>query len=83
MIEGAEAVKRAVLSIEDTAFLRLYYDLASFHNDLHRVVLEETYAALTEPPAPDLSGQPVTREGDTITIGNGEPTHEIDITVFR
>ena len=30
---------------------------------------------------PDLSGQPVTREGDTITIGNGEPTHEIDITV--
>ncbi|WP_283129048.1 SNF2-related protein [Allofournierella massiliensis] len=34
-----------------------------------------------EPPAPDLSGQPITREGDTITIGNGEPTHEIDITV--
>ena len=32
-------------------------------------------------PVPDLSGQPVTREGDTITIGNGEPTHEIDITV--
>src|SRR5699024_1131388 len=30
---------------------------------------------------PDLSGQPVTREGYTITIGNGEPTHEIDITV--
>ena len=34
-----------------------------------------------EPPAPDLSGQPVTREGDTLTIGSGEPTHEIDITV--
>ena len=81
MIEGAEAVKRAVLSIEDTAFLRLYYDLASFHNDLHRAVLEETYATLAEPPAPNLSGQPITREGDTITIGNGEPTHEIDITV--
>ena len=31
--------------------------------------------------APDLSGQPITREGDTISIGNGEPTHEIDITV--
>ena len=30
---------------------------------------------------PDLSGQPITREGDTITVGNGEPTHEIDITV--
>lgn len=44
-------------------------------------MLEETYAALTEPPAPDLSSRPITREGDTITIGNGEPTHEIDITV--
>ena len=29
----------------------------------------------------DLSGSPVTREGDTLTIGSGEPTHEIDITV--
>ena len=32
-------------------------------------------------PVPDLSGQPITREGDTLTIGSGEPTHEIDITV--
>ena len=37
--------------------------------------------AETEPPAPDLSGQPVTRKGDTLTIGSGEPTHEMDITV--
>ena len=37
--------------------------------------------AETEPPAPDLSGRPVTREGDTLTIGSGEPTHEMDITV--
>ena len=34
-----------------------------------------------EPPAPDLSGQPITREGDTLTIGSGEPTHEMDIAV--
>ena len=34
-----------------------------------------------EPPAPDLSGQPVTREGDTLTIGSGEPAHEMDIIV--
>ena len=34
-----------------------------------------------EPPAPDLSGQLVTREGDTLTIGSGEPTHEMDIAV--
>lgn len=34
-----------------------------------------------EPVAPDLTGQPVTREGDTLTIGNGSATHEVDITV--
>ena len=38
-------------------------------------------AAQAQVAALDLSGQPVTREGDTITIGSGEPTHEIDITV--
>lgn len=34
-----------------------------------------------EPVAPDLTGQPVTREGDTLTIGNGPATYEVDITV--
>lgn len=42
---------------------------------------EERAEAAAKPPLPDLSGQPVTREGDTLTIGSGEPTHEIDITV--
>ena len=49
--------------------------------DVDAIAAEEQDEARPEPPAPDLSGQPVTREGDTITIGNGEPTHEIDITV--
>ena len=49
--------------------------------DVDAIAVEEQDEARPEPPAPDLSGQPVTREGDTITIGNGEPTHEIDITV--
>jgi len=30
---------------------------------------------------PDLSSQPVIREGDTITIGAGDTTHEVEITV--
>ena len=30
---------------------------------------------------PDLSGQPITRTGDTITIGNGGASHEVDITL--
>lgn len=34
-----------------------------------------------EPAAPDLAEQPVTREGDTLTIGNGPATHEVDIIV--
>ena len=81
MLEGEEAIKRAVLSIEDSNFMRLYYVLTGFHNSLHQTVLEETYAALTEPAQPDLSGQPVSRDGDTITIGAGEPTHEVDLAV--
>ena len=46
--------------------------------DVGQIAAEESPA---QPTPPDLSGQPITREGDTITIGNGEPTHEIDITV--
>lgn len=30
---------------------------------------------------PDLSGQPITRTGDTITIGNGDASHEVDVTL--
>ena len=49
--------------------------------DVEAIATEEHAEPGPELPAPDLSDQPVTREGDTITIGNGEPTHEIDITV--
>ena len=49
--------------------------------DVEAVATEEQAEAAAKPPVPDLSGQPVTREGDTLTIGSGEPPHEIDITV--
>ena len=49
--------------------------------DVETIAAEERTEPEPEPPAPDLSSQPITREGDTITIGNGETTHEIDITV--
>ena len=49
--------------------------------DVEAVAAEEQAEAAAKPPLPDLSGQPVTREGDTLTIGSGEPTHEMDITV--
>ena len=42
--------------------------------DVEAVATEEQAEAAAKPPVPDLSGQPVTREGDTLTIGSGEPT---------
>ena len=49
--------------------------------DVEAVAAEEQAETAAKPSLPDLSGQPITREGDTLTIGSGEPTHEIDITV--
>ncbi len=89
LMEGGEAVNRAALSImfpdgttavigaED--FTRLYFDMADFRLRLHREVIDETYPVLSQ--ALDLSGQPVIREGDTLTVGIGNAAHEVDITV--
>ena len=41
-------------------------------------VMTDVGQSVTE--VPDLTGQPVTREGDIITIGSGDAVHEIDIT---
>ena len=41
---------------------------------------DERNAALF-PHVPDLTGQSITRQGDSLTIGTGPATHEIDITV--
>ncbi len=39
------------------------------------------YTQEEQPVPPDLSGQPITRIGDTITIGNGDASHEVDVTL--
>ena len=51
--------------------------------DVERIAQEEAEASTPEerPQAPDLSERPVTREGDTLTIGGGPATHEIGVTV--
>ena len=54
MVEGGAAIQRAVLEINDTQLLRLYYDMARFHNDLHREILEETYPVLSAEPQETL-----------------------------
>lgn len=43
--------------------------------------IKELEKADAEKQQPDLIGQPITREGDTLTVGNGPATHEVDITV--
>ncbi|MFR8331197.1 MAG: hypothetical protein ACLU9S_01555 [Oscillospiraceae bacterium] len=50
--------------------------------DVEAVATEGTGLAAAKPPVPDLSGQPVTREGDTPHHWQRQnPPHEIDITV--
>ena len=58
----------------DNNWIRSFYDEASAAEFMRELERQET-------APPDLSGQTMTREGDTITVGNGEATHEIDITV--
>lgn len=43
--------------------------------------IKELEKADAKKQQPNLTGQPITREGDTLTIGNGPATHEVDITV--
>ena len=45
-IEGKEAVKRAVLAVNEPELLRLYYDFPDFHRRLHKEVLEQAGTAL-------------------------------------
>ena len=42
--------------------------------DVQRLAEEEN-------PVPDISEHPITREGDTITIGDGPATHEVTVTL--
>ena len=49
IIEGDAAVKRAALTITEPDFMRLYFDMPDFRYRLHREVIDETYAALSQP----------------------------------
>ena len=58
----------------DNNWIRSFYDEASAAEFMRELERQET-------APPNLSGQTMSRQGDTITIGNGEATHEIDLTV--
>ena len=84
VIEGHAAVTRAAEDIRDTDFMRLYFDMSGFRNRLHREIIDETYPVLSQPQqeqaeAPDLSGQSVASEGETVPefIGAADlPPHD-------
>ncbi len=50
LLEGNAAIRRAVTGSADTQLMKLYYDMASFHNRIHREVLDETYPVLAAAP---------------------------------
>ena len=84
-IDDKSPVVRMVLDHVDEDYI--WYTMPSVPDqepvDMRREIFEKYLdnGEFLPVPVPDLSGQPITREGDTLTIGSGEPTHEIDITV--
>lgn len=56
MLEGLAAMKRAALMIEDLVFMKLFYDIREFHDQMEQEVLAETYPELSSPKNqhPDL-----------------------------
>ena len=84
-IDDKSPVVRMVLDHVDEDYI--WYTMPSVPDqepvDMRREIFEKYLdnGEFLPVPVPDLSGQPITREGDTLTIGSGEPTHEMDITV--
>ena len=58
IIEGDAAVKRAALTITEPEFMRLYHDMPNFRYRLHREIVDETYAALTQPQQEQQTAPP-------------------------
>ena len=54
-LEGEAAVKRAALSLADLRFLKAYYDLSEFHNQILQEIFAETYPVLAETQEPPVS----------------------------
>jgi len=64
-LEGEAAIRRAVSTIQDTRFIRLYGDLGDFQAKLRRELLETTYSELAGQP---VSQAPSYRVGDTVYL---------------
>ena len=55
-VEGGKAIEQAALTIQDTGFMRLYFDVPEYRSRLHQSLLDETYEAMTA--APELPDPP-------------------------
>lgn len=66
MLESQEAVKRAVFTVKDPEFLKLYYDMEKFRIRLQQEVFEDTYPMLSAVQEPDEI------KADTISEDNTE-----------
>ena len=83
------SVENGIFGIWDAALERFYEEGNTVLRFLDQADAERYLAdilristrAETQAAPPDLSGQPITREGDTLTIGSGDAAHEVDITV--
>ena len=49
-LEGGRAIEQAALAIQDTGFMRLYFDVPEYHDRLRQSLLDETYEIMTTAP---------------------------------
>ena len=61
-LEGNEAIKRAVLAINETPLLKQYYDNTAFRNRLHQEIASETYPMLSQPQQEQAAKAPVSMD---------------------
>ena len=57
-LEGIAAIRRAALEIEDLRFMKAFYDMQTFHSQMQREVLAETYPLLSMEQEPESEDAP-------------------------
>ena len=61
-LEGNEAIKRAVLAINETPLLKQYYDNTAFRNRLHQEIISKTYSTISQPQPEQAAKAPVSMD---------------------
>ena len=73
-LEGGKAIEQAALTIQDTGFMRLYFDVPEYHDRFHQTLLDETYevmaAAPELPDPPDHTSEMLAQAAQMAETGN-------------